>query len=280
MLLLSSNSILLKFRMKEENILIDNLRVNYKIAGSGPAILVLHGWGSSSESWLKIQEFLAKRGYFVVCPDLPGFGKSETPPRPWEVGDYVKWLNNFIEEVKKFSSQSIEPFFLLGHSFGGRIAIRLAADYPEKLKKLILCDTAGIKTKPNIKTKIILFTASLGDILFSLKPLIRFKDIARNFFYMFLSNRDYIKANTIMRETIKKVLEEDLSPELPKIKTKTLIIWGEKDRIVPVKYAYIFKEKIRESKLEILPKIGHSPYLENPKLLSEKILSFLKEDEF
>ena len=276
MLWLRSDSILLKFRMKEKTILIDNLKVNYKIAGSGPAIINLHGWGSSSESWLKIQEVLAKRGYFVVCPDLPGFGKSETPLNPWTVNDYVKWLNNFIEEVKKFSSQPIEPFFLLGHSFGGRIAVRLAADYPEKIKKLILCDPAGIKTKPGIKTKITLFTASVGDIIFSLKPLTRFKDIARNLFYMFLSNRDYVKANTIMKETIKKVLEEDLSPDLPKIETKTLIIWGKKDRIVSVEHAHVFKEKIKNSELKILPKVGHSPHLEMPEKLVEILFPFLQ----
>ena len=79
-------------------------------------------------------------------------------------------------------------------------------------------------------------------------------------------------------EKMKKVLEEDLLPELPKIKTKTLIVWGDKDKMVPVKYAYLFKEKISDSRLEIFPKVGHSPHLEVPGLLSEKILNFLKNE--
>jgi len=79
-----------------------------------------------------------------------------------------------------------------------------------------------------------------------------------------------------MKETIKKVLDEDLLDDLPKIKTKTLIVWGSADRLVPVKYAHIFQEKIANSQLEILPYIGHSPHLEVPEKLSEIILSFLR----
>ena len=80
-----------------------------------------------------------------------------------------------------------------------------------------------------------------------------------------------------MKETIKKVINEDLLEDLSKIKIKTLIIWGAQDRMVSVRYAHIFKEKIENSELEILPKIGHSPHLESPQKLSEIILKFLKE---
>ena len=79
-----------------------------------------------------------------------------------------------------------------------------------------------------------------------------------------------------MKETIKNVLEEDLLPDLSKIKIKTLIIWGDKDRMVPVKYAHIFNENIKDSKLEILPKIGHSPHLEVPEKLSSLVTQFIK----
>ncbi len=65
--------------MEEKELLINNLRANYKIAGQGPAILILHGWGGSSDSWLKVQEILANQGYRVVGPDFAGFGKSKSP---------------------------------------------------------------------------------------------------------------------------------------------------------------------------------------------------------
>lgn len=255
--------------MKEEKTIINGLEINYKIAGEGPAILVLHGWGGASDSWLEVQRIVSEQGYKVICPDFPGFGKTPPPPEPWDIGDYTNLILNFTQKL------GLDRFFLLAHSFGGRISIKFASQYPEKIKKLILCDSAGIKPKPGLKTRIIFWLARIGNAIFTPKHLIRFKDSARNLFYIFLRNRDYVKANGVMKETIKKIFAEDLLPELSKIKTKTLIVWGKIDRMVPLKYGYIFKEKIENSELEVLPKIGHSPHLETPRKLAEIILEFL-----
>lgn len=260
--------------MLEEKILINGLEVNFKVAGAGQLILILHGWGGSSDSWLQVQKLLARGGFKVVILDFPGFGRSVTPPVPWGIKDYANFVSEFIKEAH---SGFAEPFFLLGHSFGGRVAVRFTIEHPEKIKSLILCDSAGIKPKPGFKTRIIFIMARIGNAIFTPKHLVRFKDSARSFLYAFLRRKDYVKAKGTMRETIIKVLEEDLLPELPMIKTKTLIIWGGADRMVPVKYAHIFKEKIMNSRLEILPKIGHSPHLEIPEKLAEIIIKFLKE---
>lgn len=257
--------------MEEKTLLMNNSKVNYKIAGSGPAILVLHGWGGSSDSWVAVQGILAKQGYKVISPDFPGFGKSKTPPKSWGVIDYAKWVNEFANLL------NLKRFFILAHSFGGRVAVKFAINYPERLCGLILCDSAGIKPKPGLKTKIIFGLARIGNAIFSPRHLARLKDGARNLFYMFLRHRDYVKANGIMKETIKRVLAEDLLPDISQIKAKTLIIWGGADRMVPVKYAYIFKEKIANSELQILPKVGHSPHLEVPRHLSRTIINFLNK---
>ena len=259
--------------MREEKILINGLEANYKAIGEGEPLLILHGWGGSSTSWLKVQEILAKEGFRVICPDFPGFGKSKTPLKAWEVRDYVSFVNKLI---KKTFDDSAEPFFLLGHSFGGRVAIRFAVLNPKKIKRLILCDSAGIKQKWGLKEKIIFRLAKIGNAIFTPKILARFRDKARNLFYIFLRHRDYVKANGTMKETIKKVLDEDLLPDLSKIKTKTLIVWGEIDKMVPVKYAYVFNKHIKDSELVILSKIGHSPHLEVPQKLAETIIRFLK----
>jgi len=257
--------------MEEKQISIDKLRINYKIAGEGPAILILHGWGGSSDSWLEVQRILAEKRYRIITPDFPGFGKSVTPPEPWGIKDY----NNFVLEFTQ--KLNLNNFFLIGHSFGGRIAIKFTSQYPEKVKKLILCDSAGIKPKPGLKTLIIFWVARIGNAIFSPKHLIRIRDTARNLFYVFLRNKDYVKANGTMKETIKNVLKEDLLSEISQIRTKTLIVWGGVDRMVPLKYAHIFKEKIKDSQLEVIPKIGHSPHLEEPGKLSSIILKFLKK---
>jgi len=256
--------------MQEKIIFINDLKVNYKISGLGPMILILHGWGGSSDSWLKVQEILAKNGFQVIVPDFPGFGKSETPLIPWGIKEYTDFVLDFVNCL------NIDNFFLLGHSFGGRIAIRFTALHPEKVKKLILSNSAGIKAKPGLKIFFIFILAKIGNALFTPKILARFKNSARNFFYFFLRHKDYVKANETMRESIKKILEEDLLPDLSKIKTKTLILWGQKDKLVPVKFAKIFKEKVENSQLIIFPKIGHSPHLEIPEKLSQTILEFLK----
>ncbi len=175
------------------------------------------------------------------------------------------------------NSLSLERFFILAHSFGGRVAIKFAVSHPERINSLILCASAGIKPKPGLKTRITFWLARIGNAVFTPKHLKRFKNGARNLFYVALRNKDYVKANGTMKKTIKKVLEEDLISDLAEIKTKTLLVWGEADKMVPVKYARIFKDNIKDSELEILPKIGHSPHLEIPEILAEIVTNFLKK---
>lgn len=265
--------------MEEKTVFIGGLKINYKVAGSGPAILVLHGWGSSSDSWIRVQEFLAKEGYFVICPDLPGFGKSDIPDSAWSIKEYEKVVIDFVKKMEDKFDNFSEPFFLLGHSFGGTISIKIASDNSLKLRKLLLCDPAGIRVKPSIKTRIIILISSIGDLFFSLEPLRRIKDLARNFFYSFIKERDYVKATGIMKETIKKILKEDLSLDLLKIKTETLLLWGEKDKIIPLKYSKIYRDKIKNSHLETFSKTGHSPHLSCPSLLAKEIIKFLNKND-
>lgn len=256
--------------MIEKKILIDNLEVNYKIAGEGAPLLILHGWGGSSDSWVEVQKILAKEGYKVIVLDLPGFGKTTSPKESWEIKDYTTFFLKFLEKL------DFKKIILLGHSFGGRIALKFTALYPEKLEFLILCASAGVKIPYTLKQKIIYVIAGIGNFLFSPRFLRRFKDSARNIFYLIIRQRDYRKAKGTMRDTFKKIVDEDLFPELSEIKTKTLILWGEKDKVVPLKIAYLIKEKIPRSILAIIPKASHTPNLEFPDKLTEIILKFLK----
>lgn len=253
----------------EKKILIDNLGINYKIAGQGPAILILHGWNGSSDSWIRVSEILAQNGFLVVSPDFPGFGKSETPKNSWDLKDFVNWLKNFVDILK------LEKFFLLGHSFGGRVAIKFSIIWPEKVRALILVNSAGIKQKWGLREKVVFQLAKIGNALFSPNIFLRFRNRLRDIFYRIFRLRDWANAKGVMKETMKKVIEEDLLPELEKLKVKTFILWGQNDKIIPVRNAYIFKEKIKDSELKILPKVEHSPHLEHPEKLVEAILEFI-----
>jgi pimeloyl-ACP methyl ester carboxylesterase len=244
-----------------------NLSLNNKnLEQNNPTLIILHGWQSSKEKWQVVKENLEKQGLKVIVPDLPGFKKENELNRSWNLDNYLRWF-------EKFSSEISEPFFLLGHSFGGRMAIKFAAQHPEKLKGLILVSAAGIKHKKTFKQNLFFKMAKTGK-KFSFLPFFSF---FRKAFYKFIvREKDYARAQGFLKETFKKIIAEDLTPYFLKIKISTLIIWGEKDKMTSLSDAYLMNKKIPNSKLEILKKIGHLPYREAPEILAEKIINFVK----
>jgi len=259
--------------MREENIFVNGLKINLKVLGEGEPLLVLHGWGDSFNSWTRIQDILAKNGFKVFIPDLPGFGKSDAPKSVWEIGDYSDFIFNLSQEL------GLSQFFLVGHSFGGRVSIKFINNYPEKVKGLVLVGSGGIKLKLDFKTKVIYGVARMGRFLFSNRVLRSFRKTAKTLFYFVLRKRDYIKAQGIMRQIIRKVIAEDLLPELCQIKAKALIVWGERDKSIPVESAHIFKREISNSELKIFSGIGHSPHKQIPVKLAETIIDFIKRNQ-
>lgn len=227
-------------------------------------LIILHGWQSSKERWEKVKKEIGKEDIEVIIPDLPGFKKEAGLNRTWNLNDYVEWFNKF--------SQSQENFFLLGHSFGGRIAIKFTAKYPEKIKGLILVSSAGIKPKKS-------FLISVFVPIFKIFSFLPGYSFLREVFYKYILRKtDYLKAKGAVKETFKKIIEEDLTSYLSKIKIPTLILWGKSDKSTPLADAYLMKEKIKNSKLEIFKKVSHAPHLEKPEILSKKILEFLKNN--
>ena len=256
--------------MEKKTILIKEKNTNFKVSGDGQPVLILHGWGATSSSWDRVQEILSKNNYKVFCPDMPGFGETDSPKEAWGVSDYVDWVLEFTK------SQNLDNFILLGHSFGGRVSIKFSNYYPKKIKALILCDSAGLKVSPSFKRRIVLTLVGFFKLIFGVTFFKKIKKEMKELLLFAISNTDYAKASKVMRETMKRVLGEDLFIYLKGIKAKTLIVWGKKDELVPVEHAYVFKKEIKGSQLEIIPNIGHSPHLEVPEKLSNIILDFLK----
>ena len=231
-------------------------------------ILVLHGWGwpISSSQWITVKELLEKAGYAVFLPDLPGFGKTPSPKEPWMIDDYVEWVKNFCEE------NNLSKIFLLGHSFGGSAAAKFSIKYPERVRKLILVDSAGIRRKrlqKEIQKKIAHFLNH-----FSFLP---FYGFVRKIAYRTLfRHSDYLLTEGVMKETYLKVLGEDISDIFSDISVPALLIWGEKDGITPLAHAYFMKEKIPGAELHIIPNVRHNPHREAPGVLAEKIKEFIQ----
>ena len=252
--------------MKEEKVLIQGIKTNYKILGSGPPFLIIHGWGSQGKKWQKVGELLAKEGFLVIIPDLPGFGESDFPPRPWDLNNYCDFIAEFIKSL------NLNKFYLLGHSFGGNIAFKYALKFPEKIEKLFLVGAALIR-RQTLKKKILFLFSKIFKI-FSFLP---FYNFFRKVFYRFFVRRsDYIYTKGIMRETYLKIIKEDLSDKLSEIRVPTIIIWGEEDKITPKKDAHLINKKIKRSRLIIISEAGHDLNIKAPEKLFQAISKELK----
>ncbi len=230
-------------------------------------ILILHGWKSSKEKWGKVKDILEKENIKVIIPDLPGFKEETKIDKPWDLDDYLKWVEEY---VKKKEQEGVlkSPFFLLGHSFGGRIAIKFSLANSEKLKGLILVSSAGIRNKKKFVSRF--------SFLKKLSFLPGFSFLRKLFYKLIVRKTDYLGVEGPMKETFKNIVSEDLTGLLPGIRNKTLIIWGKKDKSTPISNAFLMNDKIKDSNMIKLKGIGHMPYLENPELLAEKILNFVK----
>ena len=231
----------------------------------------------------------------IIIPDLPGFGKSDEPDENWNLDNYIEFVDKFIksatqargfELIKNILSKSslkniINGGFtsvlnakteekkkpiLIGHSFGGQIAMKYAMKYPEKIDKLILTGAAGIRHKLSTKRKIIYILAKSGKKVFSLFPETKFPirnlvSYSRKFLYKLAREKDYHQASLRMKEIMKNILAEDLTPVLDKIKTTTLLVWGKLDNSTPLSDGKLINEKIENSELIIINDANHSlPY--------------------
>ncbi len=249
-------------------------------------LIILHGWQSSGSKWQKVKEkienssaSLGRGGIRVLAPDIPGFKSESELNRPWVLDDYINWFEDFVMQSKLEYPDIANGFYLLGHSFGGRMTIKIAAKKIFKLNGVILVSAAGIKRNQAFYAPAIGFAAKivkafkLGD-----KPTGKnLYNFLRIFFYRYVIQKtDYLNAKGNLNETIKNILAEDLKEILPFIDERVKIIWGRKDKITPLSDAYLMQEKIPNSELHILEQTGHMPYLDCPNELAESILEFIK----
>ncbi len=255
--------------VREETIIVDGLAVSCRVAGEGQPLLIIHGWGSSALSWAAAQEILAKKNMKVVALDLPGFGGTPPPPTAWGVKEYAAFIRHFADAI------GFTRFILLGHSFGGQIAIQFAFAYSDRVSALVLCSAAGVR-RENTATRVFKMAAKVGNAIFAF-PLLRiYKKSVQKLFYRAIRRKDYLAAQGIMKDVIEKVLREDLTHELPSITARTLIVWGARDTTTPLTHARIMQEAIPNAALRIIKEARHSPYKERPGEFTDIVSSFLE----
>lgn len=250
-------------------ITIDGINTHYADRGAGDVLVLLHGWGTDISLYEGLIAHLSKT-MRVIAPELPGFGETPEPPEPWGADEYSAFVLKFIEALE------IKKAILLGHSNGGRIIIKtLGSGTQLEVPKVILIGSAGIvheKTPEELRR---IKRYKLGKKLLSSPPArIVFPDALEK-----LKNRsgssDYRSATPIMRETLVRLVNEDLSHLLPKIKQPTLLIWGENDDATPLGDGKRMEKLLPDGGLVTVRGAGHYCYLEQPSFVYRVLDSFL-----
>jgi len=238
----------------ENTVLINDIKVNYKTTGEGNDVLLLHGWGCSLEIWKTLQCQLETK-FRVTSIDFPGFGKSDEPKEVWGVEEYTQCTELLIKKL------GLKDPILIGHSFGGRVSILLASRN-SNIKKVVLTDSAGVKPQ-NTKISVSRVFSKMKKMSTKIIGEKMTEKLVRPFANS-LASEDYKNASGIMKEILKKVVDEDLQSEMPKIKASTLLIWGENDTATPVSDAKIMEKLIPDSGLVVFKGCTHYSFLENP----------------
>lgn len=197
--------------------------------------IYLHGWGQNGESLLFCNDFLKKENSLYV--DFPPFGRSGNNIKDWTIFTYANMIISLIEKLK------LEKVNLIGHSFGGRVTIIVSALLKNKVKRIVLVDSAGMKPKRHLKYYLNVFRYKIK------------KKMGKN-----ISNfgsEDYKKLNSNVKNVFVNVVNTSLETFLPMIKCETLIIFGEKDKETPIYMAKKLNKGIKRSRLCVLEGCGH-----------------------
>ncbi|MDR0462816.1 MAG: alpha/beta fold hydrolase [Pseudomonadales bacterium] len=226
-------------------------------------IFIVPGWSYSLDKWQMASGGLENLGYEVEILPVPGL-TGEKLSESWDLDDYVVWLGEKLKEQKNV--------IVIGHSNGGRILLRYIAKNPEKIKQLILIDSAGlIDNRWHKKMK-----RRAGKKLAMLGKKIANNEHGRKLLYKILRESDYENANPVMKKTMANLIRKDLSSELKKVKVPTLLIWGKNDQQTPLFQGRQMKSAIKNSRLEIIEEARHSPQFTHPEQVVTLIGEFLE----
>ncbi len=253
---------------------INGVNINYEEKGEGELIVLLHGWGSNIKLFANLIDLLSKK-YKVVAMDMPGFGESQEPPSAWCVDDYADFV---IEFLKAYNTDKV---MLLGHSFGGRVIIKLNSreNPPFEITKVILVDSAGIlppkSNKKSFRTRWYKFCRTIlsTGIMQKIAP------VALEKLRVKYGSADYVAASPLMRQVLVKTVNEDLEPLLPNIKCPTLLVWGVNDTATPLSDGEKMEKLIPDAGLVKLENAGHYSFLEQQYTFNRVMCSFMKIEE-
>lgn len=234
---------------------IAGLQTGVCVVGEGTPVLALHGWGGSLRSFWPAAQALAPRGYQVHLLDLPGFGQSALPPQTWGVADFMAFVLAYLDATE------VTRTHLIGHSFGGRIALMLAAEHPQRVNRLVLADSAGLRAPLSLSHRVRrLGTRTIRRMLEHLRW-----DSLRTRLQTWYNDRfaseDYRTAGPL-RETFLRVIEQDLTAFAERVQAPTVLIWGDQDTDTPLWQGRRLEQLIPDAGLIVFQGAGHFAYLD------------------
>ncbi len=259
--------------IKEEvlQVKVKDWNINYEVIGEGNPVILLHGWLATLETMRPIANSLSQN-FKVYLVDIVGFGKSDLPEHPLNTDDFGDFLKEFMRELK------IENPILIGHSNGGRMIINSVGRGIVKPRKIVLMDSAGIipKRKPKYYIKVGIFKA--GKAVLNKLPDVGGIKTVKEKLLNHVGSADYKASAPVLRETMKRILNEDVSTLLPNIKVPTLLIWGTEDKDTPISDAKKMEALIPNCGLVEYKNSGHFAYLQNLQNCNVVLNEFLKND--
>ena len=217
-----------------------------RLGESGRPLVLLHGWGCSSETMAPILRDMAS-DHRVIAVDFPGHGKSPEPPAPWEVTEFAH-LTRALMEKEGFVGADV-----IAHSFGGRVALYLAAEKPDTFRRMILTGCAGIPNKPSNKlsarTKLYKALRNIADNSMTRAVFGDKVDDWKEALIQEFGSADYKALTPSMRQTFNRVLKQDLTYCLDKIKVPVILAWGVNDTATPIWMGEMMEQRMGDAAL-------------------------------
>lgn len=279
--------------VRREEVLLHGHRVSYLTAGSGPLLLLMHGITQSAEAWREVIPRLATR-FEVLAPDLLGHGQSAKPVGDYSMGAYASAVRDLFPVLRHRSAT------VVGHSLGGGVAMQFAYQFPQRTERLVLVSSGGLgrELHPTIRAatlpgaepvlRLLAGARLRSTVEFVGRLLHRFgveagPDIAESWKgFTSLADDDARQAFlTTLRTSVgprgQRVSATDrlyLASELP-----TMIVWGERDPIIPVEHGRSAASAIPGSRFEVFAEAGHFPHLADPARFAALLISFIDETD-
>ncbi len=235
---------------------ISGQHLHYRSAGQGTPLVLVHGYGVSGYLWQRVLPYLAQH-YHVFLVDLPGHGHS-TYNGQWQLREMAPLLATWLRAMQ------FPPIVLMGQSMGGAIAIHLAASAPELVQRLILVSAAGIPLEATLPLLVRRSFHSFFQLGNGNYPLELVRDVLR-------------PRPRLFWQAAQEMVRSDFRAELASITQPTLIIWGERDVLLPLSLGYALQAALPHAQFATFPNCGHRPMLAAPKAFSELVLRFLHD---